>query len=217
MKQILAVAAVLFLFAACSSTSTVDMREPRRVVGTESSVRVDAEISDELRPGAPLSVKYEITNQRPHAIAVADLLPETTWDGDARMLTVNIGSEVPGETLLPRLIRIGPGEKKSFTAAARIGRLIPAQSADPQATNTTLLRLKVNFLGDTGPFAELMEMQEKGTSDPKRADELFPVWLERNEVVYTNAVPVRVTANRMAGEPDIERRPPVPTRRRRGG
>ena len=110
-----------------------------------------------------MAITYEITNQRETAIAVADIIPETTWDGETRTLTVSIGSEVPGELMLPRLIRIGPGEKKSFSTVARPGRIIPSASADPAARNTTLLRLKVNFLGgDMTPFAELLTMEAKG-------------------------------------------------------
>jgi hypothetical protein len=203
---------VLFLVTACASTA-VNMSEPRRVVGTESMVRVDAEISDEARAGAPIGITYQITNQRTTAIAVADILPETTFDPETRTVTVSIGSEVPGNTMLPRLVKIGPGEKKSFTTSARVARMLPAESADPRHVPQTLLRLKVNFLGDTGPFAELIDIPEKMVADPKRADELFAVWLERNEAVYTNAVPVQVTSARRPMENDVgERR--APTRRR---
>ena len=215
MKRI-AITATLFLFASCS-TNQVDMSEPRRVVGTESAVRVDAELTDELRPGAPLSLTYEITNQRTTAIAVADLLPESTYDSETGTITISIGSEVPGQQTLPRLIRIGPGEKKSFSTTARVATLIPARTADPRMLPTALLRVKVNFLGDTLPFAELIDIQEKFVTDAKRADELFAVWLERNEVVYTNAVPVKVTSARRSGDPDAEGRVPMPAPRRRRG
>ena len=202
------------LAAACSSTSTsaVDMSEPRRVVGTENLVRVDAEISDVTRSGSPIPIKYEITNQRTTAIAVADIIPEVMFDHETRTVTVSIGSEVPGTTILPRLVKIEPGQKKSFTTTARVQRMLPVQSADPRQNATTLLRLKVNFLGDTEPFAELIDIPEKGIADAKRADELFPVWLEKNEAVYTNAVPVQVTAVRA-----VDDMPQRPTRRGRGG
>lgn len=200
---------VLLLLTACAS-SAVDMSEPRRVVGTESSVRVDAEIGEAARPGAPIAIKYEITNQRTTAIAVADILPETTFDRDTRTVTVSIGSEVPGTTILPRLVSIGPGEKKSFTTNARLA-LMPA-ATDPRDNGSALLRLKVNFLGDTAPFAELLDIPEKGIADAKRADELFTVWLEKNEAVYTNAVPVQTTA-RTTPEGDASQRSP---RRGRG-
>jgi hypothetical protein len=199
-------AVLVLLFLTACSTAAVDMSEPRRVVGTESMVRVDAEISDAARAGAPIGITYEITNQRSTAIAVADILPETTFDAETRTVTVNIGAEVPGTTILPRLVQIAPGEKKSFSTSARITRMMPAQTADPRRTPATLLRLKVNFLGDTAPFAELIDITEKAIADAKRADELFPVWLEKNEVVYTNAVPVQLTSVRTEG--DASQRPP---------
>lgn len=206
---------VLLLLTACSSTTAVNMSEPRRVVGTENLVRVDAEISDEMRAGAPIGITYAITNQRTTAIAVADIVPETTFDAETQTITVSIGSEVPGATILPRLVKIAPGEQKSFTTSARIARLLPAPSGDPRRAPTALLRLKVNFLGDTSPFAELIDIPEKGIVDPKRADELFTAWLERNEAVYTNAVPVDVTSARaVAPEGDAARR--APGRRGRG-
>lgn len=206
---------VLLLFTACATTA-VNMSEPRRVVGTESMVRVDAEISEEARAGAPIGITYQITNQRTTAIAVADIIPETMWDPETRTVTVSIGSEVPGTTMLPRLVKIGPGETKSFSTSARVSRLLAVESADPRHVPQTLLRLKVNFLGDTAPFQELIDIPQKVVLDSKRADELFSTWLERNEVVYTNAVPVKVSTARAFGtESGIER--PAPARRGRRG
>jgi hypothetical protein len=124
--------------------------------------------------------------------------------------------------MLPRLVRIGPGERKSFTTTARIARVMPAVSADPRVVPRTFLRLKVNFLGDTAPFAELIDIPERAIADKERADALFTPWLERNEVIYTNTVPVQVTVARAmmpvdAGA-DTGARTPTPVRRgRRGG
>ena len=68
---------VFFLFlVACTSTKPVDMKEARRVVGTESDVRVDAEVyGDRLGPNITLPVKYDVTNHRKTTILIADLLP----------------------------------------------------------------------------------------------------------------------------------------------
>ena len=217
MKRIAWVLGAL-LSAACSSTTAVDMGEPRRLVGTESAVRVDAEIRDELRFGAPVGITYQITNQRSSAIAVADILPETTFDPETRTVTVSIGSEVPGEVMLPRLVRIGPGETKSFSAGARVAQMVPSRSTGADEADSTLLRLKVNFLGDVEPFRELVDIPEKAVADSKRAQELFAVWLEKNEVVFTNAVPVRVTGTRPPALADpAGPAPATPSSRRRRG
>ena len=183
---------VLFalLFASCASVVTnkpIDQKEPRRIVGTENQVRVDAEIAgDQLQRSMSLPVKYDITNGRQVPIAVADMVPETTYDPDTGTVTITIGSEVPGNMFLPRLIAIAPGEKKSFNTVARLNLMVPPAARIPNA-----VQLKVNFLGDTKLFEQLIGMTEKGLYDPKLADELFPKWVERNETVFTNTLPMR--------------------------
>jgi hypothetical protein len=194
---------VVLLFAAgCASTTpTVDMNEPRRVVGTENAVRVDAQVyGDTLTTSSTVPVKYEITNQRETAIAFADLTPDVTYDPETQIVTVGLGSEVPGNEMVPRLIRIAPGQKKSFSTVARV-QLRPnaAASMAPTARFPRALRLKVSFLGDTEPFRELIDIPERAVHDPGLADSLFTAWLERNETVYTNAVPMRWS---FTAEPD---------------
>jgi hypothetical protein len=217
-KRGISSSALLLLLIGCASSSTtaVNMSEPRRIVGTENAVRVDAQVSaDDVAPGAQIPITYEITNQRETAIAVAELIPETSYDQDSRMFTVNIGSEVPGNAMLPRLILIGPGEKKSFSTLARLVYVAPPRTADPIIREAPAgFRLKLNFLSDTEPFRQLIGISEMGIADPKLADELFPLWLERNEVVYTNAIPMRWMARPRSEFGDApERRSPG---RRRG-
>jgi hypothetical protein len=189
---------VLLLLAGCAA-ATVDMEEPRRIVGTESSVRVDAQvIGDEARPGAHIPITYEVTNQRPTSIAIAELVPYTSYDAESHTFTVHVGSEVPGNEMLPRLIEIAPGEKKTFTIAARIHFVLPAGSA-VKAPPPAALRLKLNFLGDTAPFRQLIGIKERAVADRELADQLFPLWLERNEFVYTNSIPMRLLARQRSG------------------
>lgn len=216
MKQTAGILLSLLFSAACSSVPPVNMSAPRRVVGTERSVRIDAEISEEMRIGGSIAITYVITNQRNTAIAVADVTQETTFESETRTMTVNIGAEVPGETVLPRLLRIGPGENRRFATTARMARAILPASADPRVPNRALLRLKINFLGDTAPFAELLDIPGKSIADKQRADALFTPWLEGNEVLYTNAIPVLLTSPRAPGtEADAGRGAPPPAPRRR--
>lgn len=211
---------LLLLVAAtgCASVAPVNMDAPRRVVGTESAVRIDAEVvGDELRAGVPLPITYEVTNHRTEPIAIADIIAETTFDSESNTLTVNIGSEVPGATLLPRLIAIAPGEKKTFSTTARVAGLLARPVANPDRRQSFELRLKVNFLGDTTGFEDLVQMTEKAVADAKRADAVFPVWLERNEAVYTNTIPMRWLGR--AADATSANPPPDPAagrRRRRG-
>src|SRR5205807_9209109 len=107
-------AVMVLLIAACNSTAppapatkpgAINMKEPRRMVGTENNVRVDAEIyGEEMIQGSSISIKYEITNQRATPILIADLIAQSNYDPDTRTVTIDVGAEIPGEELLPRLI-----------------------------------------------------------------------------------------------------------------
>jgi len=137
-------------------------------------------------------------------------LPDAAYDPETHMVTVSIGSEIPGEQFLPRLIPIRPGERKSFTTAAHV--VIVANPASPWIPRPNALRLKVNFLSDPTAFAKLIAIPEKAIHDPALAAQLFPKWVEGNESVITNTLPMRwVTA--------VEEPTPAttPGRRRRGG
>jgi hypothetical protein len=208
------IATLFLLFAAtgCMSTKPVDMKEARRVVGTENGVRVDAEVfGDRLTPNISLALKYDITNERSMPILVADILPQANYDPDTHTVTVDIGTEIPGEQFLPRLIPIKSGEKKSFATGVHV--VIMASASSPWQPRPNALRLRINFLGDAQPFEKLVAIPEKAVHDPQLADQLFTKWVERNETVVTNALPMRWAA----GSPD-EPTPAIPARRgRRGG
>lgn len=212
-------ALVLLLAAACTSTAppvpaskpgSIDMKQARRMVGTENNVRVDAEIyGEELVQGSSISIKYDITNQRSTPILIADLIAQTTYDPDTRTVTIDIGSEIPGEEVLPRLMSIPAGDRRSFNGGAHINIHIAGDS--PWVPKPRALQLRVNFLGDPAPFVKLVDIPERAVRDPKLAAELFPKWVEGNETVTTNALPMRWQSARTTG---IEDSPPP--RRRRG-
>lgn len=187
------------------------MSEPRRVVGTESDVRVDAEVyGDRLGPSVNVPVKYDVTNHRQTTILIADLIPESTYDPETHTVTISIGSEIPGEEFLPRLIPIRPGEKKSFSTSAHV--VVIANTASPWVPRPNALRLKINFLGDPKPFEQLISIPEKAVRDPKLAAQLFPKWVEGNETVFTNALPMRWVTSPVEDTPEQT----APGRRRRG-
>ena len=176
------------------------MQEPRRLVGTENDVRLDAEIiGDQLSPAARLPIKYDITNHRTTPIAVADLIPDTTYDPDTQTITVSLGAEVPGEEFLPRLILIPAGEKKSFSANAAVKVVMPG-GPNPFMRAPNGMRLKLNFLSDPKPFVKLIDIPERAVHDPKLAAELFSKWVEGNESVYTNTLPMRWSGSAMVDD-----------------
>jgi len=188
------------------------MTQPRRVVGTESDVRVDAEIyGDHLGPNVTIPLKYDVTNHRKTTILIADLIPDAAYDPETHMVTVSIGSEIPGEQFLPRLIPVRPGEKKSFEASAHV--VIVANTASPWVPRPNALRLKINFLGDPAPFEKLISIPEKAIRDPVLAAQLFPKWVEGNETVFTNVLPMRWVGMGSSDDPSSDQAP----RRRRPG
>ena len=184
------------------------MKQPRRLVGTENGVRVDAEIiGDSLSPNVSVPLRYDITNGRSTTILVADLLPQASYDPETRTVTVAIGSEIPGQEFLPRLIAIPPGEKKTFTTGVHV--VLRPTRATPWQAPPGLLRLRVNFLGDTRSFEPLIDIPEKAVHDPQLADQLFTKWVELNEVVFTNALPMRWSTSNdepLSAEPGRRRR-----------
>jgi len=199
--------------ASCATTKPVNFKEPRRVVGTENDVRIDAEIdADRLTPSQTINLKYDISNHRQLPIAIADILPDSSYDPETRTVTIGIGTEVPGESMLPRLVVIAPGETKTFVTTARVTILIPAGAPSPFIRYPNALRVKVNFLGDTEPFAKLISIPERGLHDPTLAADLFTKWLERNETVLTGTVPMRWAAAVDDAQPPVT----APARRRRG-
>jgi len=182
------------VLSSCGSTS-VDMEEETRVLGLENGVRVDAiffGLSGTGGRSASISVTYEIENQRKESIGFAEIVPVTSFDSETGTFTVIVGSEVPGQEMLPRLIEIKPGERASFSAGARL----VVQTIDPEFRGMPPrdIQLKVVYLEDLEPFRELVGIPEVAVRDPKRADELFLPWVEGTRSVTTNAVPLRSRA-----------------------
>lgn len=189
--RVLAVFVLLFALAGCA-TQNVDVKEPKRVLGTEEDVRVDAQIfADNVSPGAAVRVAYDITNQRSEPIAIADIVPDASFDEQSRTVTINIGSEVPGNELLPRLVAIASGDKKSFAVTARMPMIPPSSAGVP---TPRYLRIAVHFLGEVKPFEALVDIPEKSIHDPERASTLFTKWVESTESVHTNAIPITWSA-----------------------
>jgi hypothetical protein len=213
-------AAVMFsvvVVSGCASTQQpVDMKDARRVVGTENEVRIDAEVyGDRLTTSTTLPIKYAITNNRTQPILIADIIPDASYDEETQMVTVSIGSEFPGNLLVPRLIPIGPGEKKTFNTAAHVAINASAGAASPWARHPNAVRIRVNFLSDPVPFQQLISIKENAVADKALANALFPKWIEDNETVTTNALPMSWAGVR--NDAFNGANPPPPSRGRRTG
>ena len=207
---------LLVAASACSSASKpiVESTEPRRALGTENGVRIDVEIySESLTTNSSIPIKYDITNSREKTILVADLIPQGTYDPETQTVTVNLGTEIPGENFLPRLIAIRPQERKTFKTSAHV--VIAANPGTPWSPRPNAVRVRLNFLDDTGTFSQLVEIPEKAVYDPKLASDLFQKWVENNETVVTNILPMRWQGG--VGVFGGDTAAPPPTRRGRGG
>lgn len=180
---------VVSVLGSCASSASVDLTEPRRVLGRENDVRLDAQIFNErLAPNTTVRIVLDVTNERPEPIAIADIVSYTTFDPETTTLTVHVGSEVPGNRLLPRLIEIAPGQKHSQSFAAPIPPIREATGGRPIVPRQ--LRIKLNYLENTGPFQELVGISERAVADSTRADELFDQWVEASRTIDTNTLPI---------------------------
>lgn len=166
---------VAFLSAAAASAATVDMSDPRRAVGTDDGIRVDASIPNEfVSPGSPIRVTYRIENTSPRAVAVADTHYDVSYDEDSRTLTFVLGAEVPKDGQLPRLLVVEAGQKKTFVTTVTFrGRAVPRS-----------VQITVNVLRDAAPFVPLTERQ-------RLTDAQFDLWLDTNDAIVLNTIPVR--------------------------
>ena len=202
------------LVAACATAPKVDMKEPRRLVATDNDVRLDAQVrADMLGPSTDVPIDYEVTNNRSTAIAIAELVPDASYDPDTQTVTVTFGSEVPGVQFLPRLILIMPGEHKTFASGARVNLPITELvNQNPFHRYPNGLRIRLNFLGDAKPFMKLVGISERAVHDPKLADELFPKWVELNESVITSVLPMRWIGTPAGNDGDV---PIGPVKRRK--
>lgn len=212
MNRTIALLAVALLAAACASTpSPVDLKEPRRVLGTEANVRLDAQVyQDHLSESIAIPISYDVTNHRRESILIADLVPNATYDPETRAVTIQLGSEIPGENFLPRLIPVKPEEKKSFSTVAHLN--IAAHPGTPWAPRPDRVLIKLSFLTDPKPFEQLVDIKEKAVYDPKLASDLFTKWVDGNETVVTNSLPMRWGS----GSPDPAL-PPIASPLPRGG
>jgi len=84
-----------FAVAALSSLTVilnaaqVDMKDPKRALGREDDVRIDAELTDDtLSSGSPVGVTYQIENLSKSTVAVADKIVDADYAPGSQTITV---------------------------------------------------------------------------------------------------------------------------------
>jgi hypothetical protein len=178
---------VVFLTSVAAQADSIDMDDPRRALGREDDVRVDAQlVSDTVAAGVPIGVTFQIQNLTKVAIAIADKVASASYDSETRTITLVVGSEVPQENM-PHVIVIAPNEKRILRASATPALNAAAMRAGLGGT-PRYVQVKVSILRNLTPFQTLIDRQAQG---PQRlSDELFEVWFESNDTILLNSVPV---------------------------
>ena len=192
--------ALAFFAGACASSAPPRPPPESTVVGQEGGVRVEARlIFSNVSGSSAVSISADVQNLTAEPIGVAELVPMVDVSGD--QATITVGSEVPGNQIVPRIVSIPPGMKKTFTGRVRIARRIDQMPA-------ARVRLRVHYLSDLAPFAELLGDAEasKATAGSELADRLFTPWVERNVTIYTNDVPLPRLDPRRSREGQIDLR-----------
>lgn len=197
-------AIVLIHAAAAAAATTIDMDDPRRVVGREDDIRIDALlVQDTVSPGSPVGVTYQIQNLTDHPVAIADRVATASYDEDTRTITLAVGAEVPPSGKLPNLVVIAAGETRVFRAGAT-----PAFNAAAIRTSMGVepryVQVKVSILRDIAPFRQFIGQEGRTARD--LSDRQFDQWFESNDSIFLNSIPVRYSPRRTGAVAGADRR-----------
>lgn len=167
------------------------MRDPRRAVGREDDVRVDAELAqDSVSSRGKVAVIYQVQNLTPAPIALADRIADASYDPETQTITVSFGAEVPDGATMPHLVVIPSGEKRTFRGGGSVNITVPS-ARSPWTPVPHFVQIKVTVLRDLKPFAALIEQQNKSAAPPALSNESFDRWVNSVASVFLNPIPVR--------------------------
>lgn len=185
------IALAVLLTTTAVQAAKVDMRDPRRAVGREDDVRVDAElVQDSVSTHAKVGVVYQIQNLTASPIAIADKISDATYDAETQTITISFGAEVPDGATMPHLVVIPAGEKKTFRGVGAVNIQMPSVRS-PFVPVPHFVQIKVTILRDLQPFAPLIEQQNKSAAAPTLSNEAFDRWVDSVASVFLNVIPVR--------------------------
>jgi hypothetical protein len=179
--------------AAALASPQVDMKNPRRALGREDDVRIDAQLlQDTLQPNGPITVTYQVENLSGAPIAIADRVTDIDFDADARVLTLTIGTEALTAKTLPHLSVIAPGVKRTFKAGGSVHGVLNAYG--PFAVVPHAVQIRVNVLRDVAAFRQAITVQEQPNAAVAVTNDMFDHWIDSNDSIELNALPVRWSA-----------------------
>jgi hypothetical protein len=187
--------ASVLLLAPLVRAAHLDMNDPRRALGREDDVRVDAQLlQSEISASSPVSITYQVQNLSPVPIAFADKVRQVDYDPETRTVQFSIGAEVPETDTMPHLTIVRPGEKKTLATGGTLHVAVPS-TRTPLAAVPRFVQIRVIILRDLKPFAALAENQAL-------PHDLFDRWVEASDTVFLNPIPVRWKASPSRGAAD---------------
>jgi hypothetical protein len=200
------VVAATLLTSAVVRAAHVDFKDPRRALGREDNIKVDAEmVQDTISAGAPISIVVQIENLTSSPIAIADKIADATYDPDSQTISMTVGAEIPQETM-PHLMIVAPGRSCTFRTAAS-AKFLVANDRGPFAQLPHSVQITVNVLRDISPFAALIEQQAHSAVPAVLPNDLFDKWVASVASVDLNELPVRWSDKRSSVTAESNRPP----------
>jgi hypothetical protein len=204
-KPFLTAIAMILTGASVVAAAHVDFNDPRRALGREGDIRVDAELAqDALSRNAPLTVTYQIQNLSKATIAIADKIADTDFDLESLTVTLSIGAEIPPGTQMPHLVTINPGEKRVLTSGALLHVAVPSVRTRWTAV-PRFVQVKVTVLKDVAAFATLIEQQTKSGGPVTLPNNMFDRWIEASDSILLNTIPVYWKGDSIRGTAESSR------------
>lgn len=205
-KQFAVAVAVVTILAVSADAASLDFNDPRRALGREDDIRVDAQLStDTFSPGALVGITYQIENLGKVPVAIASRITAADFDAESRALTITIGAEVPTGTSMPYLAVVKPGEKRVFTTGAYAQVPVPTVRT-PWTVVPRFVQIRVALLRNVAPFERFIA-QQSGSQALRFPSDMFDQWVEGSDSIDLNAIPIRWAPERRTGPSAADRGP----------
>jgi hypothetical protein len=199
--------AVLSSVPVVVNAARVDFKDPKRALGREDDVRVDAELAnDTLSSTSPISITYQIENLSKSTVAIADKVADSDYDPDSQTITLSIGAEIPKGTTLPHMVMIKSGEKCTLTSGTFMHVAVP-DIRTPWTAVPRYVQIKVTLLRDVAAFAPLIAKQATSPTPLPFPNNMFDRWVEGSGSVYLNSIPIQWKNDYRPGGADSDRPP----------
>ena len=197
-KILLPIAASI-LYTATAFAARVDMTDPRRALALEDDLRIDAELTDDsIGSGSTIGITFQVQNNTRKPVALATKMTDSSYDPDSQTVTISIGAEVPNGPAMPHLAVIKAGDTRTFTTAAAVHVVMP-NIHSPFVAYPRYVQVKVNVLRDIAPFSDLIA-QQRDTAQPPLPDTLFETWIQSNDAIFLNPIPVHWKSGHSPGD-----------------